>query len=61
MLMIKTDKWDSFIQAIDLFSDDFFEDGRSDDIQQDQWTKTGKLDRVALTICEGNERKHIRI
>ena len=28
MLMPKTNKWNSFIQAIDMFSPDFFENGR---------------------------------
>lgn len=36
MLMPKTSKWDSFMQAIDLFSADFFEDGRSEDVQQER-------------------------
>ena len=28
LLMPKTDKWSSFMQAIDMFSDDFMEEGR---------------------------------
>ena len=28
LLMPKTSRWESFIQAIDLFSDDFMQDGR---------------------------------
>lgn len=30
MLIPKADKWNTFQQAIDLFSSDFFEDGRPD-------------------------------
>ena len=30
MLMSKTNKWNSFMQAIDMFSEDFMEDGRMD-------------------------------
>ncbi len=30
MLMPKTNKWNSFMQAIDMFSEDFMEGGRSD-------------------------------
>ena len=30
MLMPKTSKWDSFMQAIDMFSSDYFESGRTD-------------------------------
>ena len=30
MLMPKTSKWDSFLQAIDMFTSDFFENGRAD-------------------------------
>lgn len=30
LLMPKTSKWESFMQAIDLFSDDFMKDGRGD-------------------------------
>lgn len=36
LLMPKTDKWDSFMQAIDMFSDDFMEDGRSDWVEQER-------------------------
>ncbi|MGN0242509.1 MAG: antitoxin [Lachnospiraceae bacterium] len=36
MLMPKTNKWNSFIQAIDMFSVDFFEDGRADSIPQER-------------------------
>jgi antitoxin VapB len=34
MLMPKTAKWSSFMQASDMFSDDFMEDGRAEDIIQ---------------------------
>ena len=30
LLMPKTSKWDSFMKAIDMFSDDFMKDGRDD-------------------------------
>ncbi len=30
ILMPKTDKWNAFMQAIDMFSPDFMEDGRAD-------------------------------
>jgi antitoxin VapB len=30
ILMPKTNKWASFMQAIDMFSDDFMENGRAD-------------------------------
>lgn len=36
MLMPKTNKRDSFMQAIDLFSEDFLEDGRMDEIRQER-------------------------
>ncbi len=29
MLMPKNNKWDAFMQAIDMFTDDFMEDGRA--------------------------------
>ncbi len=29
LLMPKTSKWDSFMKAVDMFSDDFMEDGRN--------------------------------
>ena len=30
LLMPKTSKWDSFMKAVDMFSDDFMKDGRGD-------------------------------
>jgi len=33
-LIPKADKWNSFMQAIDMFSNDFMRDGR--DVNQDQ-------------------------
>lgn len=36
MLIPKTNKWNSFMQAINMFSDDFFEDGRADSIHQER-------------------------
>lgn len=46
-LMPKTDKWSSFMQAIDMFSEDFMEDERTEGREQEQvkdlklenWTK----------------------
>jgi antitoxin VapB len=34
ILMSKDNKWDSFMQAIDMFSEDFMSDGRADDGRQ---------------------------
>ena len=34
LLMPKLNKWESLMQAIDMFSDDFMEDGRADQILQ---------------------------
>lgn len=34
ILMPKTNKWSSFMQAIDMFSDDFMQDGRDASIDQ---------------------------
>lgn len=34
ILMPKTSKWDSFMRAIDMFSSDFMEDGRSEQVEQ---------------------------
>ncbi len=34
LLVPKTSKWDSFIKAIDMFSSDFMEDGRTMQINQ---------------------------
>ena len=36
MLMPKTNKWNSFMQAIDMFSEDFMADGRMDVIKQER-------------------------
>ena len=36
LLMPKTDKWSSFMQAIDMFSDDFMEDERNDGQKQER-------------------------
>lgn len=36
MIMPKTNKWSSFMQAIDMFSDDFVEDGRVEDVMQER-------------------------
>ena len=34
MLLPKNSKWDSFMKAIDMFSEDFMENGRADDVVQ---------------------------
>lgn len=36
ILIPKTNKWNSFMQAIDMFSADFFESGRTDDVVQER-------------------------
>lgn len=36
MLLPKNNEWSSFMQAIDMFSDDFMEDGRVDNIYQER-------------------------
>ena len=34
LLMPKTNKWSSFMQAVDMFSDDFMQDGRDGSLEQ---------------------------
>lgn len=36
MLIPNTNKWDSFVQAIDMFSSDFMSDGRTNDKIQER-------------------------
>ena len=36
LLMPKTNKWSSFMQAIDMFSDDFMRDGRDGSLEQER-------------------------
>lgn len=36
MLVPKTSKWDSFMQAIDMFSEDYMDDGRMDEVGQER-------------------------
>ena len=36
ILLPKKSKWDSFMKAIDMFSDDFMESGREDNLQQER-------------------------
>ncbi len=36
MLIPMTNQWSSFIQAVDMFSDDFFENGRDDSEKQER-------------------------
>ena len=36
LLMPKDSKWDSFMKAVDLFSDDFMKDGRDDQGTQER-------------------------
>ena len=38
LLFPKTDKWDSFMKAIEMFSDDFMSDGRATDPVQERET-----------------------
>ncbi len=38
ILLPKHDKWDSFMRAIDMFSDDFMADGRAIDVSQERET-----------------------
>ena len=38
LLMPKTNKWSSFMQAIDMFSDDFMKDGREGSLKQERET-----------------------
>ena len=38
LLMPKTNKWTSFMQAIDMFSDDFMQDGRDGSLEQERDT-----------------------
>ena len=35
ILLPKENKWDSFMRAVDMFSDDFMVDGRATDIVQE--------------------------
>lgn len=36
MLMPKSNKWNSFMQAIDMFSEDYMENGRADEAIQER-------------------------
>ena len=36
ILLPKQNKWDSFMRAIDMFSEDFMADGRATDISQER-------------------------
>ena len=36
LLMPKTNKWSSFMQAIDMFSDDFMQEGRDGNLEQER-------------------------
>ena len=36
ILLPKQNKWDSFMRAIDMFSDDFMADGRASDMVQER-------------------------
>ena len=36
ILLPKKSKWDSFMKAIDMFSEDFMEDGRAENLQQER-------------------------
>jgi virulence-associated protein VagC len=36
MMTAKTDEWESLMQAIDMFSEDFMEEGRVEDTPQER-------------------------
>jgi antitoxin VapB len=36
LLLPMTSKWDTFIQAVDMFSDDFMAEGRAKDLSQER-------------------------
>ena len=36
LLIPKTSGWDTFMKAIDMFSDDFMQDGRDDSMEQER-------------------------
>ncbi len=36
ILLPKKSKWESFMKAIDMFSEDFMEDGRAEDVMQER-------------------------
>ena len=36
LLLPMTSKWDAFIQAVDMFSDDFMAEGRAKDLSQER-------------------------
>lgn len=36
MLIPKSNKWDSFMRAVDMFSDDFMQEGRAEDLVQER-------------------------
>lgn len=36
MLIPKTNRWNSFMQAIDMFSEDFMKDGRNAEVRQER-------------------------
>ena len=36
MMFPKENKWESFMKAIDMFSDDFMQDGRTEDFAQER-------------------------
>ncbi len=36
LMFPKTNKWDSFMQAVDMFSDDYMEDGRVEESTQER-------------------------
>lgn len=51
LLLPKQNKWDSFMRAIDMFSDDFMADGRPKDMVQE------REELVALKLKTGLNRK----
>ena len=36
ILIPKTNKWEAFMQAVDMFSEDFMSDGRTDEMNQER-------------------------
>ena len=49
MLMTKANKWNSFMEAVTMFSEDFMKDGRFDESNRYIVLKRGK--RVKKTTC----------
>lgn len=52
MLMPKTNKWNSFMQAIDMFSEDFMDGGRTDEMMQEREDLGGFQDEYGFEFLE---------